>query len=75
MRRGRDVGMANFDNPRIRDGALGIRNDPFSRERDHPVDLEPDTFSRARIPFVYLDPPVGPLDIPIRAGNVYAERN
>jgi len=28
-RRERDVGMVNFDNPRIRNGALGIRNDLF----------------------------------------------
>jgi len=69
----RDVGMVNFDNSRIRDGALGIRNDPFFTERDHPVDLEPDTFSRARIPFV--DSPVDQLDIPIMCGHVYAERN
>jgi len=70
----RDVGMVNFDNPRIRDG-LGIWNDPFFTERDHPVDLGPDMFSRARMPFVYLDPPVDQLDIPIMCGHVCAERN
>jgi len=72
-RRERDVGMVNFDNPRIRDGALGIRNDLFFTKRDHPVDLGPDTFPRARMPFV--DPPVDQLDIPIMCGYVYAERN